>query len=281
MEGNMSFKELHVPKNPKNEITQDKMEIMRSRVEKLGTTDNPYEDSIKNLATEEDVERQELLADGISGVLADRIANRNSTKSLEKMEAEKEKWIDDLTQLPNKNAFLAEAKKYLALEKRMGNSSSFLMIDYDHFKNVNDMYGHSAGDDALKKISQIMKVTVRDSDIVYRFGGEEFVIFMPNTDSRSALILAERIRSAVESAVIDVMDEEGNNIGLKKTVSIGCIGTDQISREESEDSDVYLNDIVEYADRAMYASKKNGRNRTTLFDESLEESIKKATEKKL
>lgn len=251
------------------------IDSVRSRVNALRRSDNKYQDSIYELALEEDVFRQDLMSEDITGDVANRIADRYSTKALEKMEAEKVKWIDDLTKLPNKNAFIEEAKKYLALEKRMGNKSSFLMIDFDHFKNVNDVYGHSAGDDALRSISQIIKNVMRDSDVIYRFGGEEFVVFLPNTDSRSALILAERIRSTVESANIAVKDKEGQDVVLKKTVSVGCVGTDQVAQDDVETDDLYRDRIMNYADRAMYTSKNSGRNRVTLFHDQLEEVVRK------
>jgi diguanylate cyclase (GGDEF)-like protein len=269
----MTYRELD--KNPKAEDKIKSIDNTRSRVNALRESDNKYQDSIYELAAEEDIFRQELMNDDITGDVAGRIADRYSTKAMEKMEAEKVKWIDNLTNLPNKNAFIEEARKYLALEKRMGNKSSFLMIDFDHFKSVNDVYGHSAGDDALRRISQIIKDVMRDSDLIYRFGGEEFVAFLPNTDSHSALVLAERIRAAVESADIVVKDNEGQEVTLKKTVSVGCVGTDQITQEDAETTDLYRERIMNYADRAMYASKNGGRNRVTLFHDELEDAVPK------
>lgn len=260
---------------PKTEEAISSIDNTRSRVEKLRESDDKYQDSIYDLAVEEDMFRQDLMSDDITGDVASRIADRYSTKAMETMEAEKVKWIDDLTKLPNKNAFIEKVRKYLALEKRMGNKSSFLMVDFDHFKNVNDAYGHSAGDDALRSISQIIKNVMRDSDAIYRFGGEEFVFFLPNTDSQSALILAERIRAAVESADIAVRDKDGQDIVLKKTVSVGCVGTDQITQEDMETDDLYRDRILNYADRAMYASKNTGRNRVTLFHDQLEDVAQK------
>ncbi|MFA5986761.1 MAG: GGDEF domain-containing protein [Parcubacteria group bacterium] len=278
MEGNREFNSPQPDNDSQKEQLQQEKESMRKRVEALRETDSPYDDSVYNIAEKEGDYRKVLSRGNIPSVTAEELANLYSNETLEKIEAEKAKWIDDLTGLQNRTAFVHEVKKYLTLEKRTESEVAFLMIDFDHFKRVNDEQGHDAGDVALEKIARIIDRTVRDSDIVYRYGGEEFMVLLPNTDSRSALILAERIRSSVENSDITVTDNEGKEVTLKKTVSIGCVGTDQIADWQDlskKDMEQLLNKITNFADRAMYTSKICGRNRVTLFDETLVDVAKK------
>ena len=264
-------KSMDIPQGHVSEEHRAAAEEMRRRVEQLWDTDNSYEDSVYDLAVFEDQKRDKLLQSGMPIPAIAEYADDHSTTKLENLEIKKERWLDKMTGLRNKNAFMDEVKQFLAYEKRLGQESSFLMLDFDHFKSVNDLYGHKAGDEALKQIAQIMKKEVRTSDAVYRYGGEEFIIYLPNTVSIQALVLAERIRNAVEQADITVTDQEGKSVVIKKTISIGCVGTDQIDAKNVEIDDLLISTYANSADRALYASKNSGRNRVTLYSEDLEE----------
>lgn len=137
---------------------------------------------------------------------------------------------------------------------------SLLMLDADKFKNINDTYGHKFGDKVLIELAQICRLSLRPDDIVARFGGEEFVVFLNNTDSDSALKVAERLRQNIESSTIN--DDSGNIIQF--TVSIGVV-----SSEKTASLDVLLRQV----DDAMYLAKKRGRNQVALYDEKAAQTI--------
>ncbi|XLQ20681.1 MAG: GGDEF domain-containing protein [Candidatus Moraniibacteriota bacterium] len=261
--------------NSSEEKDLSEIEKKRKRVEQLGEADTSYEDSKYDLAKREGEKREKFVKMGIATENIEELADDFSDETLMAMENEKAKGLDDLTGLKNRNAYNNDIPTFVEMSKREGHDSSFLMLDFDHFKRVNDEHGHGAGDTALQKISAIIKDTVRGSDVVYRYGGEEFVVFLPDTDSRGAQETAEKIRRAVEDAEIVVVDNDSNEeITLKKTISVGCVGTDQIENWKNIDSEKFAGVIAGYADRALYASKENGRNQVTMFSESLKE-IKK------
>lgn len=258
----------------KEQINKIPAEETRQRVDKLKETDNDYEDSIHKMADKEDKFREVLKNKDIGREAANEIANIYSEEVLEKIEAYKERWIDNLTGLRNKNALKEEVPQLLSMGKRQNNGASFLMVDFDYFKKVNDELGHPAGDQALKKIVEIIKSQVRSADMVYRFGGEEFAIFLSNTASAQAAELAERIRAAVEQTGIELVDDKGQKINLNKTVSIGCVGTDQLeewSRYTEPEAKNFLELIIKDADQALYEAKQTGRNRVMVHGENQEE----------
>jgi diguanylate cyclase (GGDEF)-like protein len=195
---------------------------------------------------------------------------------LREIEAEKRKWTDDLTGLRNKNAYNEEVPQLLSIEKRESNDCSLLVIDFDYFKRVNDEYGHDVGDLVLKKMAEILKEAVRSSDVVYRFGGEEFVIFLPATIASRAVDVAEKIRAKMEKSKILTTDVNGKKITLKdRTISIGCVGTDQLkewddynfTKDKDKDKE-FLNRMFKAADLSVNTSKEEGRNRVTLYGEA-------------
>ncbi|MEI6702310.1 MAG: GGDEF domain-containing protein [Deltaproteobacteria bacterium] len=122
-----------------------------------------------------------------------------------------------------------------------------LMLDIDHFKNVNDKYGHLAGDVVLAAVAQVTSMSLRPSDMIVRYGGEEIVILLPNTQPKDSWMVSERIRTAVESHEID-LSEEGL---LRVTVSIGVSNLAEGDTVES---------LIARADKALYAAKNSGRN---------------------
>ena len=157
---------------------------------------------------------------------------------------------DPLTALYNRRQF--EILGYQALQSalRYRMPYSVLMFDIDFFKKVNDTHGHDAGDLVLKQVARVMKETLRKSDVVARYGGEEFVAFLPNTSPIDALTAAEHVRQNVEG--LDIV-YAGKPIAI--TISSG------ISGSRATNLDV----LVRQADQALYASKENGRNQVTLF----------------
>lgn len=155
----------------------------------------------------------------------------------------KSMYIDTLTQLNNRKFFYTSISNIM--EKLQKNQSyvSMLIIDLDNFKNINDTYGHIAGDEILKQVSNIFKNSIRNTDIVTRWGGDEFVITLPEVNTEDALNIADRIRSNIHSH-----DFFYNNILFKVTVSIGIT---------SARSKMDINSFIDVADKALYKAKTN------------------------
>ena len=154
---------------------------------------------------------------------------------------------DGLTGLLNRRAFLPLANDAMRYFKRYRRGICVLMIDIDHFKRVNDAHGHAAGDAVICQVGRIISEAVRTTDKVARFGGEEFVVLLRETDLQGAAIFAERIRQAVAGTVFA---SEGRE--LRATISIGMAGA------EVADDDIER--TIERADHALYAAKSGGRN---------------------
>lgn len=162
---------------------------------------------------------------------------------------EHEAHTDPLTQVANRSRFIDLAKQELARCRRYGRPLSLWMLDVDHFKNVNDTYGHGAGDIALQSLMATSRHALRDWDIMGRMGGEEFAVLLPETDATQALQVAERLRQAVSST--DVHIEEGKVVHL--TVSTG-IAT-------ALDDDATVDALLDQADKALYEAKRTGRDK--------------------
>jgi diguanylate cyclase (GGDEF)-like protein len=157
---------------------------------------------------------------------------------------------DSLTGLLNRRSFMDLSSKEETRARRHGDPFSVLMLDIDHFKKINDTYGHPVGDLAIKALAEVCSNALRPHDILARYGGEEFVLTLPHTPTEGARTVAERIREAVQK--IEVPSEQGP---VKFTVSIG------VSTYESGQA---FDQIVERADKALYVSKQSGRNRVTV-----------------
>ena len=125
------------------------------------------------------------------------------------------------------------------------------MCDVDFFKNVNDTYGHSTGDEVIKMVAQVMLENTRNSDLVARYGGEEFIALLPRTSKHEASIVAEKIRRSIESIEINI-----DNHQLRFTISIG------ISDLKSADSNI--DNVILRADEALYNAKESGRNQVLM-----------------
>lgn len=157
---------------------------------------------------------------------------------------------DALTQCYNKKYFLDRLNSEHAFAERHGTHLALALLDVDHFKAVNDTYGHQAGDGVLKGIADVMRAQLRTEDVLARFGGEEFVLLMRNTDLDAARLVAERIRCAVEAA-----DYRSRGQSIKVTISSGIT----IVGPDASKSPVVM---LEEADEALYRAKRGGRNRT-------------------
>lgn len=153
---------------------------------------------------------------------------------------------DPLTQIGNRAALEATLHRQLRLTLRSSQPTSLLVIDIDHFKDLNDHLGHEAGDSALVAVVGMISTTLRETDEVFRYGGEEFIVVLENTDTECAQMIAERIRIAIGQAPIhsDPMVSITASIGVSTAVP-----------EDSRDS------LFKRADRAMYRAKELGRNR--------------------
>jgi two-component system, cell cycle response regulator len=160
--------------------------------------------------------------------------------------------IDGLTQVYNHRFFKAELRRLFDLTKRYERPLALLMIDLDLFKNINDTYGHPAGDFVLTEISTSIAQTIRTTDILARYGGEEFAILLPESTLSDAAMIAERVRCSVEDLTV-----EGAFGQIRITVSIGVAAVPAPGLDTA-------GHFVEAADRALYLAKERGRNRVTL-----------------
>jgi diguanylate cyclase (GGDEF)-like protein len=168
-------------------------------------------------------------------------------------------YYDPLTGLPNRRFFFEHASLIFEEVKRYEKPLSLLVMDIDHFKKINDTYGHDVGDVVLKTFAGVLRGIVRQSDICARFGGEEFVVLLPNTDLEGAKVLAERIRTTVAKNPV-----EHGSIVIVFTVSIG------ISQYRKGMQNI--DELIKEADIALYRAKEGGRNRVEVFipDETAE-----------
>jgi diguanylate cyclase (GGDEF)-like protein len=161
--------------------------------------------------------------------------------------------IDSLTGLYNRRAFEKRFTEEIERTLRHGHPLSLLMVDLDNFKIINDTHGHQAGDAALVRISEILRKEMRKSDFLSRFGGEEFVLILPESDQEDATRAAERIVSEVRSAVFST-----NSAQFSLTVSVGVSSTSIHPYGNA-------GEMIGDADRALYSAKYNGKNRFEVF----------------
>jgi len=158
---------------------------------------------------------------------------------------------DGLTGLLNQRTFRQRLTNVLSrLDTRY--ACAVIMADIDHFKRVNDTYGHPAGDDVLRKISKIIQKTIRKADMAGRYGGEEFVMYLHHADRDKAVQVAERLRLVIEQTRFDF---GGKEVGVTASMGVACYPSD--GRE--------IRELLAHADEALYRSKQEGRNRTTLY----------------
>lgn len=178
----------------------------------------------------------------VFGVLAGRMMSRLRSASTH----------DLLTGLANRRLLLGQLPGLLAISRRRGDPLCLLMLDLDHFKRVNDTYGHAVGDQTLSALARSIERDVRLGDLVARFGGEEFVVVCPNTDEQAGVLIAERIRESIAS-----LSEADLGFDGVQTVSIGLAVS-----SKAVDSPA---DLLERADQALYEAKSSGRDRVCVY----------------
>jgi diguanylate cyclase len=159
--------------------------------------------------------------------------------------------VDELTGLSNRRAFRELAEQNLAQARRYAQPTAVVMLDVDHFKQINDRFGHAAGDLALKAVAETICRCLRQSDVAGRWGGEEFSVLLPQTAAADALSLAERLREAVTSSPVVF---EGQRIDLTASFGVAAARRDAPA----------LDELVRQADEALYEAKQSGRNRVAL-----------------
>jgi len=159
---------------------------------------------------------------------------------------------DELTGILNRREFISNAEKEIFRAKRYGRNCTLIMFDLDHFKKINDSYGHSEGDRALKHVVDIVKNNIREIDLFGRFGGEEFTLFLPEVDSDSGVQTAERLRMSINDSEFSV-----NGVLTNITASFGV--------SEFSGNFISPEELIKKADEAMYFAKKSGRNKTALY----------------
>lgn len=186
-----------------------------------------------------------------------KIHLENLTKELEKKNQILDNLanVDGLTNLYNHRYFQMSLDQEISRCMRNGSTISLLLLDIDHFKKFNDTYGHQAGDFVLAKFAAILKDNVREHDVVSRYGGEEFVIILPETSSENACTVAEKLRLAVETATFDDNRETYN---VTASFGVSC-ATPATEDDFSKDS------LISQADTALYEAKNKGRNQYALY----------------
>ena len=158
---------------------------------------------------------------------------------------------DALTELPNRRFVMERLEQEWALSQRGARALSCMMVDIDHFKSINDRFGHQAGDDALKAVAHTLRQSARTQDVVSRYGGEEFLVICPDADIDAAYQGAERLRLNVAA-----LNLKNQGASIRLTISIGVA-------EKREDT-ASIDDLLNHADECLYTAKNNGRNQTVL-----------------
>jgi diguanylate cyclase (GGDEF)-like protein len=161
---------------------------------------------------------------------------------------------DPLTGVNNRRSLFELAEREIEFAERYQHPFSIIMFDIDHFKKVNDTYGHDMGDRVLRLVAETASAELRASDVIGRFGGEEFMILLPMTNLNQAYLLAERIRTSMLSLL--TLSDKGN---ISITLSLGVVEIDHEKKLETMD------ELFSHADMAMYKAKSAGRNRTVIF----------------
>ncbi len=163
---------------------------------------------------------------------------------------------DILTQVRNRRSFEEELVKEIERAQRQSTQLSCMFVDIDHFKNINDTYGHQIGDLCLREVANHINQELRKTDLLARYGGEEFVVLLPNCDSAQVAIIAERVRATIEKNSLKTADKKE----ISLTVSVG-LTTWTPTTVNTNDLQLVGKELLGAADSAMYAAKKEGRNK--------------------
>jgi diguanylate cyclase (GGDEF)-like protein len=159
---------------------------------------------------------------------------------------------DELTNLLNVRGFAIAANRLFAQAARHGRPTSVLMIDSDNLKSVNDGFGHAAGNELLRHLAVAIQAELRFTDVAARYGGDEFIVLLPDTPAQGAVEVAERIRNRVSGAPVQV---SGRDVVSSVSIGIACYPEDGAT----------LDALAAHADGALYSAKQDGRNRTVKF----------------
>jgi len=207
------------------------------------------DDEVRDIVSRGSVERSRTgRVVGIFGTIQDVTETVENARMLDaaRRDAEAAANTDQLTGLPNRRHTLAFLTKALAASRGGGAPLAVAIFDIDHFKAINDRYGHSVGDSVIRRVGRRAKASLREEDMVGRYGGEEFVCVLPGASAHAAAAMVERVRQAIEA------DPEGAEDAPNVTVSIGLA----VYAGEAT-----IEDLLQRADQALYAAKRGGRNR--------------------
>jgi len=193
-----------------------------------------------------DVRGQSIIYD-VTDVATNRRQLQAANRELQRLSS-----TDRLTGLFNRGHWEEMLRQEYARHRRYDRNAALVMFDIDHFKKINDSYGHQAGDAVIQQTAELVRQCMRDADIAGRYGGEEFVVLLPDTDSDGALTFAERFRQTVEAH--EVVYE---NHRIHFTVSLGIADLSQPTSGYAQ--------LIERADSALYSSKAGGRNQVSLY----------------
>jgi diguanylate cyclase (GGDEF)-like protein len=197
-----------------------------------------------------EMDREQLLEDEQAkrNWLEDAVAKRTEDLQVLNKKLKELATRDSLTGILNRGSFFETAQHLLILSQRQKSPASFLLVDLDNFKRVNDTYGHFVGDKVLIHFTQTIQKSLRKSDLIGRVGGEEFAIFLPDTGNDDAFQLAEKLRKIISHSVLEV---DGKTVAY--TVSLGV--------ESSEPKDHLIDELFKRADLKLYGAKDKGRDR--------------------
>jgi diguanylate cyclase (GGDEF)-like protein len=181
------------------------------------------------------------------------VKSMNEQMTQVQAELEAAAWQDALTGIANRRHLMQWSADELGKQEDAAQTLGVLLLDIDHFKAVNDRYGHAAGDEALRAVASVLRNSVRPGDVVARYGGEEFTILLPGTEVNGALAIAERVRASIGANPVQHEDRQ-----FFVTVSIGVASV--VRGEEAVDA------ALERADQALYRAKSGGRNKVEVFE---------------
>lgn len=243
-----------------HENVSQALEKACGRTTEYGDTLNDYQnriqygmnaDQLNTLIVDLDISTNQMLINN-RHLLKDLDESREEVTALKKqlLDARRIVKTDSLTALANRKAFFDEVEEMIREGKFSEGHHSMLMLDIDHFKKVNDTFGHLFGDKVIKAVAMVLKRNTKGKDLAARFGGEEFIVLLPDTCIAGARVVAETIRRTIELA--SIINPTNKEVVSKVTVSIGIT-------EFREDDDI--ESVVHRADKALYAAKNHGRNR--------------------
>ena len=187
---------------------------------------------------------------GFLGAIFDLTAQKQLEKALAQLAI-----TDELTGLPNRRDGMAKLEELHKASEKKSSPYCIAMVDIDNFKQLNDRYGHAVGDNVLNEFASFAQKSLRESDVCFRYGGEEFVILLPDTELEEGFIVVERLRSVWENISLGLASFQP----VHSTVSIGLVQSNEVGSSVEQ--------LLQLSDQALYAAKNSGRNRTVCHSE--------------